>query len=575
MLFRFISAVLVVIVVASTAARRAIAAPVPILGELPLSDGDICTLRTRLAFDEFFETLDFIGSVSVFEDDASTPQRPIYYLAPFFSADTHQEVIGGQEIATDLLALLDELDRLLATVHADPRDIFRYMAMVDDYAQLASRLFNNPVLPPQEGARRMLDYASGNGPFAAQIAVLPQRIGEALRPLSSSQRRQITAVFLAALGSLGASLSSAERIVAQTDPLQFVVTGLAKLRAKMATLQLGVRHATFVSGMTAQQMRWLSNYRAVRPDVDIRALPTQVLRVLPVSASIDAGGLLGDQVSAPEMIRGVNVSTNGVCGVSTSCTVVVEYTEMGARSALLSTRGASIFPAQFVGEVAAPPDPGTVICDLTTLCQRLVLPMGTGAIGNREILRALAAPGVCRTAAGNASKLVAATVLEFALRDVLFESAQVSVARRRSLAGQIAPLMDSGTRADVFGSASVLRRAFDLQSFITPLGHMLERRMIPRFPDELFEGIVIGSAGPRATTRFNFEGVPIACWKRAPDGRPYLSACVDGAPDADIQLAVSSSLAARNCTPDQRLLECAAAIQASPADAQGFLWADR
>jgi hypothetical protein len=88
MLFRIISAVLFAIAVASTAAPRAIAAPVPILGELPLSDGDVRTLRTRLAFDELFETLDFLGSVSVFEHDASTPQRPIYYLAPFFSADT-------------------------------------------------------------------------------------------------------------------------------------------------------------------------------------------------------------------------------------------------------------------------------------------------------------------------------------------------------------------------------------------------------------------------------------------------------------------------------------------------------
>jgi len=450
------------------------------------------------------------------------------------------------------------------------------MAMIDDYAQLASRLFNNPVLPPQEGSRRVLDYASANNPFAAQIAALPQRIDEGLRPLSSSQRRQVTAVLLAALDSLGVSLTTAERLLALSDPAQFVLTGLTKLRAKLATLQLGVRHATFVSGLTAPQMRWLANYRAVRPDVEIRALPTQALRVLPVSASLDGGGLLGDQVAAPEMIRGVNSSTHGVCGVTTSCTVVVEYTEMGARSALLSTRGASIFPAQFVGDVAAPPDPGAVTCDLSALRRRLILPMGTGAIGSREILRALAAPGICRTAAGSTTKLIAATVIESAARDVLFDSAQVSVARRRSLASQIASLMDSITRTDVtFGIASVLRKALDLPSFVGPLAHMLERRMLPRFPDEVLAGIVVGSAGPRATTTFNFDGVPIACWKRAADGSAYLSACVDGAPEADLPLAVSSALTARNCTPDEPLLDCAAAIEASPPDAQGFAWTDR
>ena len=88
MSFRFMSSVLIISTVVATAASAAMAAPVPILGELPLGDGDVRTLRSRLPAGEFFDTVDFLGSVPVFEDDASTPQRPIYYLAPFFSADT-------------------------------------------------------------------------------------------------------------------------------------------------------------------------------------------------------------------------------------------------------------------------------------------------------------------------------------------------------------------------------------------------------------------------------------------------------------------------------------------------------
>jgi len=510
---------------------RAVAAPVPISGELPLADTDVALLRNWLDIGEFFDTLDFIGSLRVFEDDASTPQHPIYYLAPVFSADTSKEIIGGQEIATDMLDYLDKLDELLATIAADPREIDRLLAVRDDYLTVDDRLLNNPLLAA-DARQRLVDYATKTNPLVNRIALLPQSIDQALRQLPSVLRNRVILAFLAALDYLNTPLTPAERAKAQTDPVGFVVAGLAKLRAQLALLELGVRHATFVSGMTANQMHWLGNYRAIRRDVDIRPLPIQLLRVAPQASGIDLGGSLVGQVSAPEMIRGVNASTHGACGVRTSCTVLLEYTEMGARSALFSTRGAMVMPAQFLGDVGLSPDP-LITCDLAALLRHLVLPFGLGQIGNREILRALSAPDVCRTASGQATRLASAALLNPAFRDLLFASPHLAVATSQQLAADLAPLIDGNVRAGLsFGVVNTLSKKLSPRSFLDELERMLESGLMPRFPDELLAALVLSSTPTQGTTTFDFDGVPIACWKTGAEGDPYLSACPDAAPAA-------------------------------------------
>jgi len=261
--------------------------------------------------------------------------------------------------------------------------------------------------------------------------------------------------------------------------------------------------------------------------------------------------------------------------VSTSCTVLLEYTEMGARSALLSTRGAVVMPAQFLGDVGLSPDPliTPITCDLAALRRRLVLPFGLGQIGNREILRALSAPDICRTTLGPATRLAAAVLLTPAFRDLLFNAPHLAAATTQQLAGDLAPVIDGNVRAGMsFGVVNTLWRGLPPQSFIDELERMLESRLMPRFPDELLAALVLSSTPTRGTTTFDFDAVPIACWKTGANGNPYLSACPDAAPGADLQIAISTGLAARNCRSDQLLSECAAAIQRLPADAQGFLW---
>jgi hypothetical protein len=571
-LLRCIHAAVLITVLACIAARPAMAGPMAFASELPLSDDDVSTLRARLDAGEYLRTVDFLATLRVFEDEASTPARPIFYLAPVFTADRSQDAIGGQEIATALLDLLDKLDLLLDAFHASHRERDRLETGRADYLAVADQLIAMFGVTPPADIQRLIDYAVTGNPNVAQLDQLPARIAAAMNALPSFLRRQIAAEVLRGLDRLQVPLTAAEREQASSNPVQFVLAAPLRIRAKLATLLFGVRHARFVHGMTTEQVRLLGHYRAIRPDVTLSALPLQLLRVVPISSVIDGGSELGS-VSAPLMIRGVNASTGGVCGLTTSCTVIIEYAEIGARSALLASRGASIMPAQFVGEVAvaAAPPPR---CDIAALRRRLILPFGIGVLADREISRVIPEPGICTGSATTSSKLSSSIALADAYRGLLFEPAQLSAFRRKQLSSELQGLVATDSRVlGRLGIVGTLLRLLDPRGFFDRFSHRQFSRLMPRFPDELVAGLIVASrSAPKAMT-FDFDGIAIACWKRGADGGPYLSACPDDAPPADIQVATAETLEARHCTGID-LIGCVTAIQAGPPDARGFLWID-
>ena len=562
-----------VVAAALATASSAAAAPIPFTSELPITGDDIRGLRTLLRPDEVVPALDFLVTLRVFEDDASTPERTIVYLAPFFTADTSQEVIGGQQIATDLLAYLDQVDALLAAIQGSHRRRDRLEAVRADYLALAERLRGQREIPDQ-AVDALLAYARDN-PYAREIALEPRRIADALNQLPAQHRRLAIARVLQAIDRLQVPVTAEERARAYTDPVGFMLAVLPRVRAKLATLLFGVRHATFVSGLTAVQKRYLAAYRRVRPDVLLRTLPIHVLRALPASATLDGGGLLGDGVSAPEMIRGVNAQTGGVCGHTSACTVIVEYTEIGARSALLSTRGATIMPALFVGDVRIGADLGRgVTCDTAALRQRAPLPVGMGLLGERQLLRALGTEGVCRGPGGAPSRLAAAALLSRSYRNLLFDTSLLSIARRRHLAADIRRWSDrdGGRHLGVVGT--VLRELTDARDLLLArFAQASLGALVPRFPAELIAGVAVAGASEQPdTARFDFDGVAIACWKRAADGSDHLSACPDNAPGADLEGAVAAGLESRDCGAGADLDVCAASIREPAPDDRGYLW---
>jgi len=579
-LSRTLHAIVLVAGAMSVTASRASAAPFPFAGELPLTNEDVAVLRARLTADEFFRTVDFLGGLRVFEDTASTPARPMFYLAPFFTADPSREVIGGQQIATDLLFYLDRLDQLLASFQASLQQQDRLDALRTDYVALADQVRSRSGQFLQADSARLVDYAVNGNPYVVESRLLPARVEAAMGVFTPVLRRAIVTAILGVLDKLQIPLSAVERDQALANPVKFVLVVPTKIRAKLANQLLGVRNATFVSGMTSEQVRLLGNYRQIRPDVVLAALPTTVIRVLPISSTLDTDGPLGGSVSAPVMLRGVNSTTGGVCGSRTSCMVILEYTEIGARSALLSTRGASIMPVQFVGDVAIAPATGTtgttpITCDIAALRRRLVLPFGFGLLGDREILRVISGSGICRTATGDAGTLPSLLLLTGTFRNLLFEPAQLSVSRRGQLPAEIARLIAGDGRVrDGLGIVSTLLRSLDLESYLMRFARTYYSRLMPRFSDDLIAGLLLSSGSAETTMRFDFDGVAIACWKEAVGGGTYLSACPDLAPEPELQVAAASVLEAGYCEPGAELNICAAAIQAPPPDPQGFLWID-
>jgi hypothetical protein len=559
-------------------ATPAAAAPIPIVGDLPMTSDGVDTLRHQLTADEFERTMEFLGSLRVFEDDRPLP-RPLVYLAPSFAADAGQDVIGGQTIATDLLSYLDDLDELLAAIGGSVIEFDRLSNVRDDYGALADQLIAMTDHATQAQGQALIDYAHNN-PSLADLDRMPARITAAMNHLPAVVRSQIAAALVAAMDSLRVPLTPADRAQAVSDPVQFALGVPTRVRARLATMVLGVRYATFISGMTADQTRYLDHYAQMAAHATVAPLPIQVLRVLAIGSTFDQSGPLGDHASAPEMIRGVNASTNGVCGLTTQCTVLIEYTEIGARSALLSTRGASIMPAQFVGDVAVSSSAVIIptACDIQALRQHLVLPFGIDLLGDREILRVIGTPGICRGATTNATnRLSSAIALSSALRTLLYDPAQLPVARRGQLPSELVGLLATTPSAyAALGSVATMVASLDLESFFDRLSRTLYTQLMPRFPDQLIAGLIVSSsAAAPPTTRFDFDGFPIVCWKKSGTG-PYLSACLDSAPEPDLQDAVAAALEGQHCQQaGLGLTDCAAAIQAAPADADGFLWTDR
>lgn len=551
----------------------AAAAPVPFTGDLPLDSKILATLRADLSSDEFAATLDYLGSLRVFEDD--TAQTTVY-LAPAFDADSTQEVIGGQEIATDLLDLLDAFDALLVEINGSYFDYARLQSIVTDQLALADRLAQMTDGVSQSQRQTLINAARNSAELTDVNALLAQMTA-AMNQLPATLRRAIATALLSALSTLGVPITNDDRVLVVSNPVQFALGVLARVRAQLATMLLGVRHASFVSGITARDAKLLEHYLVAAPAVQVQPLPIQALRVVSL-ASLPDPGLPSSGASAPAMIRGVNATTGGVCGLTTQCTVIIEYTEIGARSALLSTRGASIMPVQFIGDVAAS---GSELitptsCDIAALRQHLILPFGMDLLSDREIQRVMLTPGICHTPSGAAANRPAAAItLGTLYRDLLYDSGLLSVAHRHSLPSQIAGLLASvpGATAALGAIGSILPQ-IDLASFLDAFSRRMFIQLMPRLPDQLLAALIVArSAAAPPTTRFDFDGIAITCWKQGASGT-YLAACPASAPDADTQDAIARTLTDRFCPQGSQASDCAAAIQAAPPDAQGFLWTD-
>lgn len=326
--------------------QSAHALPGTTLTVLPLSAADASALQERLGPQKLAALRDLLARHMVYEDTANASLRPrVYYHAPFFSADPAAGVIGEQRIDLDGLRLLDAFDALLARLAVSPILLARLELLAREYARLVTRL--TPLLRGVDVESVMRVSAAApelESPWSLQARQLRAQLTAGVTALPDSGRQELS-------GALTPIANQLELSVPARPSADELLQALAELRARLANRTYGVRRATFVSGLTRAEADLFSSYLSQKTDLVVRPLPLTKVFVSAVSQTTVQSGLLPDRVLGPELIRSVNAASQGACGRRDSCEVVIEYTELGARTALLATFGPSLMPVIFSGDV--------------------------------------------------------------------------------------------------------------------------------------------------------------------------------------------------------------------------------
>ena len=106
--------------------------------------------------------------------------------------------------------------------------------------------------------------------------------------------------------------------------------GLTSIVARASSEgQYGYRTAIFEAGYSAQQRKWISLYRTIRPDIKVVPISTNAVYVRSTaltskSDSLDSSGpFLGKSqiVNAPRLFLAINGGSKGACGNNKSCNV--------------------------------------------------------------------------------------------------------------------------------------------------------------------------------------------------------------------------------------------------------------
>lgn len=601
--------------IGSLASSVAAAAPLPVPIALPLLSQDIEAMGREVGSPErLAEVLAILDNIVVYPASESgsqpsanpadgsiePPAVVTFVAAPYFTADPTAASVGEQVIARDSLKLLDAYDQLLRASGAPAWELLALAHAVEGMGHRgaavakAASAFADLRVAALLGGEVSAAMAYANG-LTALEAVARRLFGQ----LSTNDRRSIVAATMGLADRLNVILDANDFLLAQTDFVGLVFRLLPRFRASVAKLTLGYRTATFVGGFDARQRDALALYRRIRPEVRIESLSADV-GVHPVAQTATSLYALGGVAPSVMMIRGVNLHTGGMCGNAQACTVVLEYTEVGARSALLATTGASLFPVTFFGRIVGEPRRPT--CRLIFAASASDTPSaGTPLPFPTDLLDGLDAPSVLQPAAVEGSTCTeaeAAAILNESYFGLLHERAQRSRAVRRTFARNAAerwmtavavPAAKSvpspsspmalptqlGLPIGLEGGSALSRTILALPPAIRSLAldAISDRRFAaewPLVPEVTLREIVLVDTGAMGTIELPFDGAPIVCW-RPGFPEPVMAACpANLASGADTQLSVSEA-ASTACAPGADVTECSDSINNGPVNDGGFI----
>ncbi|AGP34216.1 hypothetical protein [Sorangium cellulosum] len=327
-----------------------------------------------------------LAQIAVYNDHANptdtgrndTSVTKVYWAAPYFTPSPARGAVGAELFADDALRILDAADQLLTSFEFQSQEYLRLTLrrkeMVDKIDQVDQALTRRPDAIARQSLEQLRPQLVDElAAVEQEILALVELGADGAAAVGTSLRRSIANSIVLQLSRIGVTPSSQEQALLDSSDPQEWVTGLAQLRARASNGQFGLRQVIVESGYTAAQLDVLRTYLELRPDVVARSLSLTKVYARPAAQAVFDAEL--GYITRPGVvqIRGVNLGSGGMCGGVRSCNVVVEYTNVGARSARFSHGSPtdvtpSLVPVTFEADVtvAVPDFVGSIECDFKT-----------------------------------------------------------------------------------------------------------------------------------------------------------------------------------------------------------------
>jgi hypothetical protein len=360
------------------------ATPMSLMSSLPINEVDIKKIQTFVKNDpelvkQFLSTL---TQLRVFPDHQN-PSKPadiadrgktkVFWAPPMLSASEERATVGALGVAKHALSIIDEFEKLVSVIDVDVRRVYLLNERIEEKHKRASELSKKP----QEINNDLLNQSVSDQIHLlnTQVDVMEKTINRIKndnveRLVQQPQRWIIRVVdeMVRQFSRLGVTPNPTEQEQLYSNNPTKINLALATLRARVARGQFAIQQVVLEAGLNGLQHDVFGYYLSLRPDVQIKTLPSYAIfarSAVQESVGIEEnadGGL-------PKMIRAINQGAKeGSCGASSTCNVVMEYTEMGARWVQGATTGVVLMPVTFEAmvEYEKPAFKGDVKCNFQT-----------------------------------------------------------------------------------------------------------------------------------------------------------------------------------------------------------------
>lgn len=293
-------------------------------------------------------------------DDVSVHKT--YYMAPYFQPSAEREVVADLAVATNALSAARAIDKLvkdfsfrLAYLRDTKASIQDAMVKIRRWEKIINE--ERKKAKPDKGLiasleNQIKEYNAEIKKLQAVIKSIYTNGSKEYESISEGLQQEIVGSFVYGASRLGVSPTDEEMTKLRSKNGATVLGAMAQLRLRITKGQFGLRNVIVESGMTEKQMKTLSLYRSLRPDVTIKNLPVNKVYVKPTSQTSDYGNV---KKQGFLLVRDVNRSSEnekgrGLCGSISNCNATIEYTEQGAESTNATRANAVLLPLVFVGD---------------------------------------------------------------------------------------------------------------------------------------------------------------------------------------------------------------------------------